>query len=511
MITQASEKNRNIITHQNVHLKAASERHQNAVRGITNLIAIIDQARADRLTAQNEVEKFIKAYNEALAAQKKIQTKIVGLETRVMQIESAIEGIDEEINNLVKKIDDLETKKAGYEEEKAIILEQISAAEEAKAELLAEIEKINEQLAELMKELAINQERCQDLEGEVEAKAIEKKEAEDFLVQIIEMKAATEEKIKERTSIVQDLQKQLLAAEESLADAKIELADLEEQEKALPIKIAKLGEELVDLEKQLEECEAETARIQAEIDKTMPDDLIQKVDDLEKEILGFRKRVVSLDGLIAATLKPIADAKAKLKAARDDIGYLRKEIGAAEEDLRQAYIKGNDANTKVAHARENVEANNARFEKESKRISEGTLNLERARAEEALARLALDEMIAKFTNALPYAVIPHGNEQTDKGDPHGNNPSGSPLGAIKLDGDGAPGEFEVTNFASYLSNAFGAGVHPSFPGSVTKLFPFHALSEVDGTWVNNKLNLREEEDEEDECDKEAEDDVVGSG
>ena len=241
----------------------------------------------------------------------------------------------------------------------------------------------------------------------------------------------------------------------------------------------------------------------------MTDELMQRVDELETEILAFRKRVVSLDGLIAATLQPIEDAKVKLKAARDDLGYLRKEISAAEEELRQAYIKGNDANTKVAHARENVEANNARFEKESKRISEGTLNLERARAEEALARLALDEMIAKFTNALPYAVIPHGNEQTDKGDPHGNNPSGSPLGAIKTDGDGAPGEFEITNFASYLSNAFGAGVHPSFPGSVTKLFPFHALSEVDGTWVNNKLNLRGEE--EDVCEKEAEDDIVGAG
>ena len=126
-----------------------------------------------------------------------------------------------------------------------------------------------------------------------------------------------------------------------------------------------------------------------------------------------------------------------------------------------------------------------------------------------MARLALDEMIAKFTNALPYAVIPHGNEQTEKGDPAGNNPSGSPLGAIKLDGDGAPGEFEITNFASYLSQAFGAGVHPSFPGSVTKLFPFHALSEVDGSWVNNKFSLREEEEE--ICEEEEEDDIVASG
>ena len=54
-IKEPSGKNRNIITAQDVALKAASERHQNAVKGITNLIAIIDQARADRLSAQNEV------------------------------------------------------------------------------------------------------------------------------------------------------------------------------------------------------------------------------------------------------------------------------------------------------------------------------------------------------------------------------------------------------------------------------------------------------------------------
>ena len=52
-IKQASEQNRNTITAQDVALKAASERHQNIVKGITNLIAIIDQARADRLNAQN--------------------------------------------------------------------------------------------------------------------------------------------------------------------------------------------------------------------------------------------------------------------------------------------------------------------------------------------------------------------------------------------------------------------------------------------------------------------------
>lgn len=37
------------------------------------------------------------------------------------------------------------------------------------------------------------------------------------------------------------------------------------------------------------------------------------------------------------------------------------QIVASEEALRQSYIKGNDANTGVAHARQNLDAINARY------------------------------------------------------------------------------------------------------------------------------------------------------
>lgn len=78
-----------------------------------------------------------------------------------------------------------------------------------------------------------------------------------------------------------------------------------------------------------------------------------------------------------------------MKTAQEDLQFLKVQIVRVEEELRQAYLMGNDANTKVAHAKQNVDAANARYQQEEKIISEATLNLERARAEEALARLAL--------------------------------------------------------------------------------------------------------------------------
>lgn len=113
------------------------------------------------------------------------------------------------------------------------------------------------------------------------------------------------------------------------------------------------------------------------------------------------------------------------------------------------------------------------------------MNLERARAEEALARLALEELIAHYSDALPYSIVPNGNGQTNAGTPYGNNPSGSALGPVRTDGNGAPGSFKITSWTHYLSQAFGAGVQPAYRGSVTELFPFNFFSEVDGDMVNN--------------------------
>lgn len=102
-----------------------------------------------------------------------------------------------------------------------------------------------------------------------------------------------------------------------------------------------------------------------------------------------------------------------------------------------------------------------------------------------MARQGLEDLIAHYSDALPYAIVPNGNGSTNPGTPYGNNPSGSPLGPVNQGGNGAPGSFRVSSWTSYLSTAYGAGVSPAYPGSVTQLFPFNFLSTTSGNQGQN--------------------------
>lgn len=83
---QPGTQNRNTITRDDVALKAGSLRYQNAVKGITNLLTIIDQARANKLQAQNDLGRYTQAYNDAIRNQRNAQNAIISAELKVKQI-----------------------------------------------------------------------------------------------------------------------------------------------------------------------------------------------------------------------------------------------------------------------------------------------------------------------------------------------------------------------------------------------------------------------------------------
>lgn len=60
-----------------------------------------------------------------------------------------------------------------------------------------------------------------------------------------------------------------------------------------------------------------------------------------------------------------AEQLAILNGQRDQLGntiaYLKTQLVSFEEELRKAYIIGNDANTNVAFAKQNLDAVNARW------------------------------------------------------------------------------------------------------------------------------------------------------
>ena len=100
---------------------------------------------------------------------------------------------------------------------------------------------------------------------------------------------------------------------------------------------------------------------------------------------------------------------------------------------------------------------------------------------------------------MPFSIVPNGNGNTPAGSPAGNNPSGSPLGPVPDRNQIAPGSpVVVGDLNSYLSQAYGAGVDPTKPSTVTTLYPISGLTlqaltgqsssgvfNPDGTFVTN--------------------------
>ena len=432
------------------------------------------------------MQVYAKAYNDALMAQRKAQGEIIAVETRRTQIVSAIQGVEGKIKEVRKHIEGLEKDRAELEAEKASLLETLAGLERIKAELMEQLENLNKDLAALMKELADTQEKCAALKVQIRGVEVELKKAEENLETIMMRRKNAESDVASKEGTVENLRKQLQAAEDALAESKIHLSNIQDEENRMPGVIAEIRGRFEKLQGEIAACDDRVAELQSKIGGFDTYELANQIEETERAIIEGRKAVMEIDNAFAALVEVLEKLRAQLKGAEEDLAFLKVQIGRTEEELRRAYVRGNDANTLVAHSKQNLAAVNARYKKEENIISEAKLNLERARAEEALARLAFEEIIAHYSDALPYAIVPNGNGETPAGNPAGNNPSGSPLGSIKNDGNGAPGWFKISNWTHYLSQAFGAGVHPSFKGSVTVLYPFNFESMVDGHMVENK-------------------------
>lgn len=119
----------------------------------------------------------------------------------------------------------------------------------------------------------------------------------------------------------------------------------------------------------------------------------------------------------------------------------------------------------------------SRLSSDTAALIQANNNLEAARAEKELADTAVEEILTVYTSALPFAIVPNGNG-VNPGSPAGNNPSGSPLGPVAVNQGGAVNTQQVTigDLNSYLSTAYGAGVDPARPSTVTTLYPLSTLT-----------------------------------
>lgn len=90
-----------------------------------------------------------------------------------------------------------------------------------------------------------------------------------------------------------------------------------------------------------------------------------------------------------------------------------------------------------------------RLDSDTEALRTANTNLEAARREKELADIAVEEIIAVYTDALPFSVVPdiNANQQQQRS------------------------EVVIGDLTSYLSSAYGAGVDPARPSTVTSLYP----------------------------------------
>jgi chromosome segregation ATPase len=145
-----------------------------------------------------------------------------------------------------------------------------------------------------------------------------------------------------------------------------------------------LRQELDELNARARACSEQAARIQALINGLKGDkypEITRQINDLDGKISASRTRVTEIDNALAGAAGPLADLRSKLTQAQDDLTFIRSQRTGSEDALRAAYQRGNDANNRVAFARQNLDAVVKRFQDESRIVSDATLNLESARAE----------------------------------------------------------------------------------------------------------------------------------
>lgn len=144
------------------------------------------------------------------------------------------------------------------------------------------------------------------------------------------------------------------AAENGLADAKIKLAGIVDEEKKIPGVIEEIKAKIEGHQIEYDNCQTEVDRIQKLVDNLRSDDLANQINELEDSIMDKRKTVIAIDSKLASLVEPLENLRVQLRGAEEDLAFLKSQIVICEENLRQAYIKGNDANTLVAHAKQNL-------------------------------------------------------------------------------------------------------------------------------------------------------------
>ncbi len=467
------------VTVDDVKRNAAFNRQLNANKAVANLISIIQQLTANVNAAKNDIGVLQNQLSSAEAANNDCNNKIYDLSNTRTKIQNAIKDRQDRITQTNKQIAELAPIISDLTRNRDNLVDKRTELENARSPNAAKLADLTAQQKDCANGQTIAQKQIDDINAQIAGLNADIKRTQDDAASAPGAIALIDQQVPIIDGRIADLQRQLDNANREKAKL---LQDKQRYQQAIDDanrKVRDLQRAVDDLRNRIPALQSQLANLQGKCDgiQRQIDDLRNQISQKESDYKTLVDQIKTQDGLIAdkkEQAKKLSDSIAGLPA---EIAALQQELARVEESIRRQYYICNDAADSVRKAKQNLDALNIKFNTESQWLRDANNNLEKARAEKELADLGVQEIIATSTSALPFSIVPNGNGVTPAGTPAGNNPSGSPLGPVADRNQVVPGSpVVVGDLGNYLSQAYGAGVDPTKPSTVTTLYPISGLT-----------------------------------
>ena len=199
------------------------------------------------------------------------------------------------------------------------------------------------------------------------------------------------------------LENLLMEARKQVRDARQNLDDLQDLRNNGPQRVAELESQINQKKTQVL---GPLANNETDIEETIANiegqvrDIGNTIDGTENNIANVNAQITSTSTTVTTTTATINARQGEIQQALRDLRILENELPSFNSKLQEAYHLGNDINTRVADARQNLNGLIARLENESNELIQFTRQLEVARAEKEGADISMEALLQEKSLSL---------------------------------------------------------------------------------------------------------------
>ncbi|PSP72408.1 chromosome segregation protein SMC [Halobacteriales archaeon QS_3_64_16] len=346
---------------------------------VADRISELEEKRRSLQESTNELERRLDSARDRRADAKE---SVQSLESDLERKEEAIEAAEERVSELEDDLEELREKRADANEEMNDIEADVAEYDERIAEVEGDIEELEERLAEsdipeltseaeaIRGEITDQEERMDDLDGNLNEYQLEKRYAEEAIEGLHEdlesaqnRKAEAEERIEEIEGTIDEQETLLAEKREAIAELEEELTDLKEERKELQGELREAREARDEakeafstIESRLEDRRETKQRLEWEIDalseevgeydsEEIPDhkELEERIETLEAEMDELEPvNMLAIEeyDTVEADLEDLREKKDTLEEEREAI---TDRIDSYEQQKRETFMEAFEA------------------------------------------------------------------------------------------------------------------------------------------------------------------------